>query len=48
MSKYALALFLLIFGITGLIVTKIPEWITPLAALLAAVTLIIEGVRKQG
>lgn len=46
MSKIAIGLFLLVFGVVGLINTKLPEWLVPASALLACVFVLGEGKLK--
>lgn len=44
MAKFFLIVFLVLFAIMHLVVTKIPEWVLGLAAALAALGLIIDAI----
>jgi hypothetical protein len=46
MSKFAIGLFLILYGIVGLIATKLPEWLVPAAALLAGAACWFESFKK--
>lgn len=41
-----IALFLILFGITALVSTSIPAWVTGLLALLAGIACLVEGFTK--
>ncbi len=47
MSKYALAGFLLLYGLSALIETKIPGWVLGVVALIAGVEVIVSGLIKK-
>jgi hypothetical protein len=46
MGRIAIGVFLLLFGIVGLIATKMPDWIVPAVALLAGIAVLGEGLKK--
>ncbi len=48
MSAYALAAFLILFGIMGLASTSIPHWVLALLALIAGVLVLVEGGIRSG
>lgn len=47
MSKFATATFLVLYGILGLVETKLPNSVLPLVALVAGATVLMEPVKKQ-
>lgn len=41
MANLAVAIFLILFGVLGLVSTKIPEWVIPLAACIAGLVVLV-------
>lgn len=47
MNPYLLAAFLLLYGLTGLVSTQIPPWITHGIALAAGLAVLVEKLREK-
>ncbi len=47
MSKYALGIYLVLVGVTGLLTTALPPWITAATALAAGLVCLLEGVKAS-
>lgn len=45
MSKYGIAVFLILYGATSLITTYVPPWLVGLVALAAGLTSIVESIK---
>lgn len=48
LSKWSIGCFLLLFGVLGLVATKVPEWIVPLAAVGAGVVVLVSTATSGG
>jgi hypothetical protein len=46
MATFAIAIFLLLFGILGLVSTKVPDWVVPLSACIAGLVVAFGAWRK--
>lgn len=43
MANLAVAIFLILFGVLGLVSTEIPKWIVPLSAVIAGLVVLVGG-----
>lgn len=42
MTKYSIAVFLLAYGVLGLITTRVPEWVLPIIALASGLGVLMQ------